>query len=424
MQLLSTSIRLCAVAALWTVAFSCTADLWAEDWREFRGASHGVLSKGNLPIEWSPTKNIRWRTELPGQGWSSPIVVGNVVYLTAAVPKPESKMGLELVLFLLDLRSGDLLKTVQLFTHDSELASKMHSKNSQASPTPVAVGNRIFIHFGHLGTCCVDLQGKIIWRNEDLSYAPVHGNGGSPVVVDNRMIFTRDGETIHEITALDTETGKIAWQRDRDVEATKYFSFCTPTLIEVGPERQLICPGSNVVQSINPADGSVRWFATYEGYSVVPRPIYANGLVYICTGYDRPSLLAIDPTGHGDVTESHIKWKADSNIPNTPSLVSYQSDIVMVNDRGIASCLDGRTGKEIWRERIGGNFSASPILIQNRIYLFSEEGDTTILELAEKPRELAKNKLGERCLATPAVADGDLLLRTAKGLYRIHQDAN
>ncbi len=397
------------------------------DWPEFRGPSaQGIIAAKNIPTVWSPTKNVRWRTPLPGEGWSSPIVVGNSLYVTTAIPGDESAEppNYELALLILDVRSGRLIRRVALFTQEGASAPSIHKKNSHASPTPLFDGRNIYVHFGHQGTACTTPDGQVLWRNDSLGYPPVHGNGGSPVVVDDLLIFSRDGGNMSEVTALDKMTGRLVWQVQRDVEVQKQFSFCTPLVIESAGRKQLIIPGSNVVQSLDPATGKEYWRLYYEGYSVVPRPIYESGLVFVCTGYNRPSLLAIDPTGSGDVTATHLKWRSSSNIPNTPSLVAYQGLVAMVSDKGIAICFDAVTGKEIWKERIGGNFSASPLLVGSHMYLLSEEGNCTILDIAGQPREIAKNGLGERCLASPAIVDNDILIRTAKALVRISDKSN
>ncbi len=405
--------------------FSCvlaTSRAVAEDWPEFRGpTTQGRVASSKLPLEWSAAHGARWRTELPGQGWSSPIVVDETVFVTAAIPygEEEPESGFELVALLLDVDSGQLLKQVPLFRQSASTSPKIHSKNSPASPTPVYDGQHVFVHFGHQGTACITTAGDIVWRNDALGYAPVHGNGGSPVVVDELLIFSRDGADIGEITALDKRTGAIAWRKPRDVKVNKQFSFCTPLVLELDSGRQLIFPGSNVVQSVDPATGDELWRVEYDGYSVIPRPIYESGLVFVCTGYDRPKLLAIDPRGSGNVTQTHVKWTADSGISHTPSLVGFDGKIALVSDNGIASCYEATSGKELWRERIGGNFSASPLLAGERLYLLSEQGDCTILDVRAAPRELAKNKLGERCLASLAVVEDDLLLRSADALYRL-----
>lgn len=408
-------------ALLYSIQTTGTAS--AQDWPEFRGPNgQGMYTAKDLPLHWSKMEGVKWRTELPGNGWSSPIVVKGIVYLTAAVPaneKAEEKPDLDLMLMLIDVESGKLLKSVKIFTQSGAKSPGIHAKNSHASPTPIVDEDRLYLHFGHQGTACTDLQGKILWSNQELSYPPVHGNGGSPVVAGKLLIFSRDGADISEVTALYKLTGKVAWKRERDVVADKKFSFCTPLVIEAAGRKQLILPGSNVVQSLAPETGEEIWRLTYDGYSVIPRPIYADGLVFICTGYNRPSLLAIDPTGKGDVTSTHLKWKSDANVPHTPSLVARDGRVYMVSDKGIASCVDSATGTEVWKERIGGNFSASPLLVGDRLYLLSEEGDATILGIADKPKELAKNKLTERCLASPAIVGNDLLIRSAEALYRI-----
>ena len=396
----------------------------AEDWPEFRGPNgQGIYGARELPLTWSTSEGVKWRTELPGNGWSSPIVVGGTVYLTSAVPVIEKtaaeKQDLDLMLMMVDVESGKLLKSVKVFTQLGAEAPGIHSKNSHASPTPIFDEGRLYLHFGHQGTACTDLQGKVLWSNKELGYPPVHGNGGSPFVVGKLLIFSRDGADISEVTALDKLTGKLVWKRNRDVEADKRFSFCTPLLIEAAGRKQLILPGSNVVQSLVPETGEEIWRLTYDGYSVIPRPIFSDGLVFICTGYNRPSLLAIDPTGTGDVTATHLKWRSDANVPHTPSLVARRGQVLMVSDKGIASGVESATGKEIWKERIGGNFSASPLLVGDRMYMLSEEGDTTILQIGAQPKELAKNKLGERCLASPAIVGNDILIRSADALYRI-----
>lgn len=402
-----------------TIACLAVASTAGADWPEFRGPTkQGKIAMEDIPLTWSATTNHRWRTELPGEGWSSPIVVAESIYLTAAIPGAADSSSYELVAIILDTETGQITKQVSLFSQ-GDGAPKIHSKNSHASPTPVFDGEHIYVHFGHQGTACLTLAGDVVWKNDSLPYPPVHGNGGSPVVVDDLLIFSRDGANISEVTALNKKTGQLVWQTTRDVDAKRQFSFCTPLVLNLDGKRQLILPGSNVVQSLDPATGSEIWRVTYEGYSVIPRPIYESGLVFVCTGYDRPSLLAIDPTGSGDVTETHLKWREETAIAHTPSLIGEQGKITTVSDNGIVSCFDALSGEQLWKQRVGGNFSASPILVGSRLYLLSEQGDCTVLDIEGEPKELAKNSLGERCLASFAVVDADLLLRSDKALYRI-----
>ena len=391
------------------------------DWPEFRGPTRdGAVAGARLPTSWSNTRNIAWRAEIPGEGWSSPVVVGDAIYLTAAIKTEEAaeRPAYDLALLILDARTGELRKRVSLFAQGSD-SPDIHQKNSHASPTPVVDRSRVYVHFGHQGTACTTLKGEVLWRNDLLGYKPVHGNGGSPMLVDDLLIFSRDGGNISEITALDANTGEIAWKTQRNVETNKRFSFCSPLLIEVDSRRQLILPGTDVVQSIEPRTGKEIWRVTYDGYSVVPRPIYESGLVFVCTGFNQASLLAIDPSGQGDVTETHVRWQVDSNVPKTPSLVGFDGKVVMISDKGIASCHEADSGKQRWRERIGGNFSASPILANQNLYLLSEKGVCTILDISGEPKKIATNELKEDSLASPAVIDDDLLIRTSKALYRI-----
>lgn len=407
----------------------------AADWSAFRGPSGNGQVEQALPIKWSVSEDARWRTVVPGEGWSSPIVVDGTIYLTAAIPvqtepvQAETKetssdkttgSDLDLCLLAFDAASGQPTLRVPLFVEHLATAPQIHKKNSHASPTVCFDGQHLFVHFGHQGTACVSLTGQVVWRNDSLAYPPVHGNGGSPVVIEQLVIFSRDGDDISEVTALDKTTGQIVWRTTRDVETKKLFSFCTPLVLELQGQTQVVIPGSDVVQSLDPQTGKELWRVRYEGYSVIPKPIYHAGLVFISTSYDRPSLLAIDPTGQGDVTDSHVRWQASSAaIPHTPSLVAVDGKVAMISDKGIAAGYDAQSGEELWKERIGGNYSASPLLHGTHMYLFSEEGDCTILDIAAAPKIVAKTKLGERTLASPAVIDGDLIIRSEQALYRI-----
>jgi outer membrane protein assembly factor BamB len=350
-------------------------------------------------------------------------VTSGRIYLTAAVeqaePDENGKAAYDLCLLILKADDGSMMKTVKVFVQSAD-APRIHKKNSHASPTAIVDGKRIYVHFGHQGTACLDLDGSVVWKNETLAYSPVHGNGGSPALVDDLLIFSRDGAKTAVVTALDKNTGHVVWETPRDVEVDRQFSFCTPLVAELGGRTQLILPGSNVVQSLDPATGKEFWRVQYEGYSVIPRPIVDSGLVFVATGYNTPKLLAIDPTGDGDVTETHLKWTAKIGVPHTPSLVALGGSVAMVSDKGVASCLDSLTGEVLWKLRVGGNFSASPMLVGDELYLQSETGDCSIVDLSsEKPEIVQKNSLGERTLATYAVFENDLLLRSEKALYRI-----
>jgi outer membrane protein assembly factor BamB len=394
------------------------ASVRGEDWPGFRGPTGQGLAKGDLPIAWSPTRNVGWKKEVPGTGWSSPVVVAGKVYLTSAVSIPDSK-DLSLIALCLDARDGTALWSKEVFRQDGRSAPRIHSKNSHASPTPLVAGDRLFVHFGHQGTACLDLSGKVLWTYRK-PYTPVHGNGGSPVLVDGLLVFSTDGATVRELVALDAGSGEVRWKTSRSGRPFKSFSFHTPLVITVANKKQIVSVGSNVVGAYDVETGKEVWRVRHGGYSVIPRPVFGQGLVFISTGYDSPVLLAIRPDGTGDVTDTHVEWTAKRNVPHTPSLLLIGEELYMVSDAGFASCLDARTGKVHWSKRLPGNgYSSSLLGAAGRIYCQSENGIGTVLEAGKTFKQLARNDLGERTLASYAACDGALFIRTAKHLYRI-----
>jgi outer membrane protein assembly factor BamB len=404
-----------ALTAMLTACLASTVR--ADDWREFRGPSGQGHAAGELPTQWGRDKNIAWKQAIPGKGWSSPIVVASRVYLTTAVPAGNGDQLLEAL--CLDAASGKILWEKEVFRQKGETAPKIHAKNSHASPTPLVRGDRLFVHFGHQGTACLDLKGEVRWRNQSLPYAPVHGNGGSPILVEDRLVFNCDGGDKAFVVALDVNSGEVRWKTERSVEAERSFSFCTPLLIEVAGKKQIISPGSEEVCAYAPAGGKEIWRVTYFGYSVIPRPVFGHGLLFICTGYNTPSLLAIRPGGEGDVTASHVAWKTRKAVPHAPSPLLVGDELYLVSDNGMASCLDARTGEVHWQERLGGTHSASPLFAADKIYFQSEQGDGVVVRAGKRFQLLARNNLGERSLASPAAAEGALFIRTEKHLYRI-----
>jgi outer membrane protein assembly factor BamB len=222
------------------------------------------------------------------------------------------------------------------------------------------------------------------------------------------------------VVALDRHTGAMRWRTARDTEGAKNFSFATPQIIEVQGEKQLISPASEAVFAYDPATGEEIWRVRYPGgYSVIPRPVYDGGLVYVCTGYGQPHLLAIRPDGRGDVTESHIAWRHERGVPHTPSLLWLDGRIYFVSDGGVASCLDAQSGNPIWQGRLEGGFSASPLCADGKIYFQNEEGVAFVIAPGDQFRLLARNDLRQRTLASYAVAENALFIRSAEGMYRI-----
>ena len=410
-------IRRCL--ALLAVLCLVFAPARAADWPEFQGPTGQGLAEGTLPVEWGKEKNVVWKKELPGAGWSSPVVVNGRIYLTAGVSVNDGRpRELSLQALCLDSKTGKLLWSKEVFRQDAD-APAPHSKNSHASPTPLVHDGRLYVHFGHQGSACLDLTGKLLWRNNDLKYAPVHGNGGSPILVDDKLIFNCDGGDQCFVAALYRKSGKLAWKTERNADALKTFSFSTPLLITVKGKKQVVSAGSGAVMAYDPGTGKEIWRVRYgDGYSVIPRPVHGRGLVFISTGYMRPSLLAIRPDGEGDVTDSHVAWTVRRSAPHTPSPLLVGDELYMVSDGGVASCLDAKTGKLHWEKRVGGNFSASPLYADGKIYLQSEEGVGLVLKTGKKYEQIAKNPLEERTLASYAAADGALYIRTAKLLYK------
>lgn len=408
---------------------SCTllilTTAYADNWPEFRGPTgQGLVEAGQLPTEWSPTKNVAWKQAIPGSGWSSPIVQDGRLYLTTAVPKSDGKKpDQSLQALCLDAKTGKLLWQKEVFLQNGATAPGIQSKNSHASPTPLCDGQHLYVHFGHQGTACLDLTGKILWKNTSLTYSPVHGNGGSPLLTDDAVMFSCDGGDKQFVAALARSTGELLWKTERKTEGGKKFAFSTPLLIKVDGEQQIISPGANVVCAYEPKTGKELWRVRYEGYSTIPRPVFGHGLLFLSSGYDRPTFLAIRPDGKGDVTDSHIAWKLAKGAPHTPSPLLVGDELYLVSDNGVASCIDAKTGNVNWQERLGGNYSASPLFADGKVYFQSEEGVGSVVRAGKKFERLAKNDLGERTLASYAAADGALFIRTATQLYRIQETA-
>jgi outer membrane protein assembly factor BamB len=409
------------LACLLLVTSACS--LTAEDWPQFRGPTgQGISTEKKLPIQWGPDKNVKWKTAIPGLGWSSPVLVKGRIYLTTAVPQGEGDQpDQSLRALCLDAKTGDIVWDEQVFLQEGKTAPGIHGKNSHASPTPVVVGERLYVHFGHMGTACLDLSGKPVWTNRDLSYKPVHGNGGSPVYVDDLLIFTADGGSDPRVVALEASTGEVRWRYARPPLDGKQFSFATPLVIDVAGQKQIVAPGAGSVSGLNPADGAEIWRVRYgDGYSVIPRPVFAQGLLFLSSGYDDAVAFAINPAGRGDVTTTHFEWQTTKAAPHTPSMLALDEEVYMVADNGAAACYNARTGKQNWQQRLPGAYSASPVYADGKIYFVNEEGKGTVIAPGKKYKKLGDNGFPERTLASYAIGDGAIFVRTKEHLYRIH----
>lgn len=397
----------------------------AENWPQFRGPTgQGHSEETGLPVEWGPRKNVAWKTEIPGLGWSSPIYWDGKIFLTTATrpQKGNNPRDRWLRTVCLDAKTGRIVWNRKVFAQQGKKTRPIHNKNSHASPTPVTDGEFVYVHFGPHGTACLRTDGEVVWKNRQLKYNPRHGNGGSPVLAGDGLVVSCDGVDVQAVVALDRKTGEIRWQTRRpELKRQPKFSFGTPLMIDVGGQRQLVSPGTNCVVAYDPAEGRELWQVDYTGYSVVPRPVYAHGLVFLATGFNSPTLLSIDPTGTGNVTDTHVKWTADRAVPLTPSMLVVGDELYFVSDDGIARCVNAKTGENHWMERLGGNYSASPVHADGKIYFQSEEGVGTVIRPGTEYEQLAVNNLEERTLASYAVAESALFIRSADRLYRIEK---
>jgi outer membrane protein assembly factor BamB len=395
-----------------------------DDWPEFRGPTgQGLSTAKKLPTEWNgeEKKNIAWHQAVPGRGWSSPVIHDGKVYLTTAVPTGKEE-GQQLRALCLDAGSGSILWSKEVFEQGE---AKMHEKNSHASPTPITDGKFLFVHFGANGTACLDLAGEKIWENRELVYDPVHGNGGSPALGEKAIVVSCDGADKQFVVALDRKSGKILWKTPRPANSGRGFSFSTPLIIQVNGKSQVVSSGSDYVVSYDLEKGEELWRFNYpNGYSVVPRPVFGHGLVYVCSGFGSQRIWAIRPDGTGDVTKTHLAWERVRSVPLNPSPLLAGDELYTVSDDGIASCLDAKTGKQHWQKRLGGHFSASPLFASRKIYFTNEDGETFVVEPGTEEREvLGPYPMGDRTLASFAVSDGSIFIRTEKGLWRVSSDS-
>ncbi|HEY1599118.1 MAG TPA: PQQ-binding-like beta-propeller repeat protein [Pirellulales bacterium] len=399
------------------------APSWAgESWPQFRGPDgQGHADAVGLPVTWSDDENVTWKTAIAGRGWSSPVVDGDRIWLTTALDDGRSLHAL-----CIDRASGRIVHDEHVFNIDEP--AKINAKNSYASPTPVIEGDRVWVHFGTYGTACLDSRsGKILWTNNELKLDHKEGPGSSPILVGNLLVVNCDGMDVQYVVALDKRTGSIVWKAERsgrknaDPDLRKAYS--TPLAIDVAGRKQIVSVGADRASAYDAATGAELWYVDFEGFSNVPRPLFAGGLVILDTGYMKPQLWAIRPDGAGDVTESHIVWRVKNQVPANPSPVVVDQNLYMVSDQGVLTCLEVQTGKERFKSRLGGNFSASPISAAGNVYFFSEEGETTVTEASAELKEVARNRLPGRIMASPAVAGRAIYLRTDTHLYRIEQSA-
>ena len=419
----------------------------ADSWPQFRGpAGDGIAKSDEIPTEFGESDGVTWKTDLPGLAWSSPVIADGTIWVTTAierVPTEEEKLELlkqngieerkfkqlsiaksiELKLIAISLKSGSIQNTIDLTQVDSP--DPIHSLNSYASPTPVIDDKNIYCHFGTYGTFCIDREsGKLIWKRK-LPLVHSVGPGSSPFLFNDMLVLIQDGVERQYVTALDKSTGETLWEVDRpEMDAPtgdQKKAYSTPIAVtDKSGREQLICMASQWMVSYAPETGKELWKVYHgKGFSVVPRPVFADGLVYFSTGFGKPELWAVKVDGSGDVTDTHVQWTVKQGIPAKPSPLIHGGLIYVVSDNGVASCMDAKTGEQAWKKRIGGAYSASPILAGNNLYFGSHEGKVTVIRPGRDAEVVAENQLDGKIMASPAIVEDSIILRTDKSIYRI-----
>jgi outer membrane protein assembly factor BamB len=397
--------------------------VWAgENWPSFRGPSNdGISDATDLPVEWSESKKILWKTAIHDRGWSTPVIWENQIWVTTA-----KEDGHNLYAVSVDFESGKIIHDKLVF--DVKDPQGKHDFNSYATPTPVIEEGRIYVHYGTHGTACLDTEsGKILWKREDLNCNHVQGPASSPFIYKHLLIVHVEGDDVQYVVALDKTTGKTVWKTDRPKELYEKAiplyrkGYSSPIIIRVNGKDQLISVGAQTCHAYDPLTGEEIWYIYYGTDSTISAPIWDGELVYVITGFQNPSpeLWAVRPTGRGDVTESHIVWKVKERVPIESSTVIIDGLIYMVNDKGKVSCIDARTGQFVWQDKLKGNFGASPVYADGHIYFSNKKGETTVIQEGRDYKILSSNQLDEGFMASPSIKGNSIILRTKTHLYRI-----
>jgi len=406
-----------------------------ESWPHFRGPTQqGHSDSTGLPLKWSEKENVKWKTAIHGKGWSTPVIHGNQVWLTTATPD-----GKENSIVCLDRDTGAVLHDRVIFKNEV-VEPLSNPLNAYASPSPAIEDGRIYVHFGSYGTACVDTKTfKNIWERRDLPCRHYRGPGSSVTLFEDSVILTMDGVDVQYLVALDKKTGETKWKTDRTTdfkdldEKTKKpkaegdyrKSYTTPVIVDVGGgAMQMMSPGARAAFAYDPRTGKEIWHITFPGFSNAASAVFGDGLWYINTGHGKAEIWGVKPDGKGDVSQSHVVWKQTRNMPLQGSPVFASGLLFNVNDGGIATCVDAKTGDLLYSERLGDGkeqYSASPIFADGRVYFFGREGLGSVVAPTREFKLLAANKLDAGMMASPAVAGKSLFLRTKTHVYRIEQ---
>ena len=411
------------ILLLITVA-SCVVIEANEQWSQFRGHfGNGIIKSTSAPINWSENTNIDWKTPIHDRGWSSPVIWNDQIWMTTA-----TKEGNKMYAICVNKLSGKIEHDIHVF--DVKSPQAITNENTYASPTPVVEEGRVYAHFGTYGTVCISTKdGQILWKRRDLNCDHEIGAGpaSSPFIYNNFLIFNVDGRDVQYVIALNKETGETAWKTNRsvdfsDVQVNQRKAYGTPFIIPRGNTNQMVSIGAKGVYSYDPENGKELWKAEHRGWSIAPRPVYGEGLVFTMIDRDRPEMWAIDPSGSGDITETHIEWKETKRMPPRASPIFFKGLLFVVDRNGYISCLEAKTGKSLWQKRMKGRFSASPVLANDLLYFFNEDTVCTIIKPVKELIIVAENKLSDgKLLATPAFDENSIYIRTENNLYRIKE---
>jgi len=403
----------------------------AENWPCWRGPSRqGISGETNLPLKWSATENVKWKSPVPGEGWSSPIVWGDRIFLTATEDKGQSCRVL-----CFDVATGTLRWNKEVFRQET---LRKESRNSYATPTPVTDGKLVYAVFGSGGIAAVDLDGNVAWTFNEYRFYSRHGLGASPVLEDGLLVMPWDWSTDPDkegaekervgwqlpwdrsfVFALHAATGKQAWKTGRGSSRIAHIS---PNIwIDETGRKQVVSGAGDVLQGFDLKTGERIWSAKNEGEGVTPSVVIAGDIAVQANGWGgSESVRAFKLTGaKGDVSDSAFVWEQKKNSPKLPSMIYVALHIFCITEGGIAWCAKADTGEVLYRERIGGTFAASPVASEGRIYITGDNGETVVLAASPKFEVLAKNPLGEEVQASPAVSGGRFFIRTAKSLVCI-----
>lgn len=407
----TTSHRHSAFALLFAFASSASAADWP-CWRGPRG--DGICDETDVPVRWSKTENIAWTTPIPGKGHSSPIIFGDRVFVTTCIEKDQKH-----VLICLDRLTGKVLWEQSL---PAKLQKAIHKLNSHASSTPATDGKFVWVSFldhPDMTIACYDFHdGKELWKTVPGKMLSKHGYCSTVLPYKDTIIINGDQDAQAYIVALDKATGKERWRADRP---NRTRSYCPPLIIEVAGKKQLVLSGSLCVAAYEPDTGKLIWIVDGPTEQFVSSPIYLDDVVFMTYGFPKRGICSINPTGEGNVTKSHMVFNIEraSRGGYVPSPVAGGKLAFVVNDEGIGSCADPRTGREIWLQRLGRHHSASPVLAGGNVYFLDDDGKCWVVKAQDKYDLVCVNELGEETYGSPAISRGQMFIRGGKQLYCI-----